>query len=207
MKNISSPEPGGEVLIHPRALKDWIFTIKYGMIGKNILLFFLFLIFIEKGCFLMIRKLTPADRDVYLQFTEAFYASDAVMTPVPRAFRERTFDMLMQTDTYASGYLFEWDGRPVGYALTAKTYSQEAGGMVVWIEELFILPDCRSRGLGSAFFTYLMEVAEPDAARFRLEVEQENEGAVRLYHRRGFQRLPYDSMVVDRILDWPQEAQ
>ena len=150
----------------------------------------------------MIRKLKQADRDCYLQLTEAFYSSDAVMTPIPLAFRERTFDELMRADTYASGYLFELDNRPVGYALTAKTYSQEAGGMVVWIEELFILPDYRSRGLGSAFFAYLMEVAEPDAARFRLEVEQENEAAIRLYHRRGFQRLPYDSMVIDRVLDW-----
>lgn len=153
----------------------------------------------------MIRKLTPADRDVYLRFTEAFYASDAVMTPIPLAFRERTFDELMRSDTYASGYLLEADGQPVGYALTAKTFSQEAGGMVIWIEELFVLPEYRSHGLGSEFFTYLMEVAEPDAARFRLEVEEENEGAVRLYCRRGFERLPYDSMVIDRHLDWPQK--
>ena len=150
----------------------------------------------------MIRKLTPNDRDCYLRLTEAFYSSDAVMTPIPLAFREQTFTELMRSDTYTSGYLFELDKQPVGYALTAKTYSQEAGGMVVWIEELFILPEYRSRGLGSAFFRYLAEVAEPNAARFRLEVEQENEGAIRLYHRRGFQQLPYDSMVIDRILDW-----
>lgn len=153
----------------------------------------------------MIRKLTPADRDIYLQFTEAFYSSDAVMTPIPLTFREQTFSELMRADTYASGYLFEMNHRPVGYALTAKTYSQEAGGMVVWIEELFILPEYRSRGLGSEFFTYLMDVAEPDAARFRLEVEQENTGAVRLYQRRGFETLPYDSMVIDRMLDWNQK--
>lgn len=150
----------------------------------------------------MIRKLKQTDRDCYLQLTEAFYSSDAVMTPIPLAFRERTFDELMRADTYVSGYLFELDNRPVGYALTAKTYSQEAGGMVVWIDELFILPDYRSRGLGSAFFTYLMDVAEPDAARFRLEVERENEGAIRLYQRRGFQPLPYNPMVIDRLLDW-----
>lgn len=149
----------------------------------------------------MIRKLTPADRDCYLHFSELFYASDAVMTPVPRAFLERTFDELMRSDVYASGYMLEADGQPVGYALTAKTFSSEAGGMVVWIEELFILPEYRSRGLGSAFFTYLMEVAEPDAARFRLEVEEENEGAVRLYRRLGFERLPYDSMVIERLLN------
>ena len=147
----------------------------------------------------MIRKLTQDDRDIYLQLTEAFYASDAVIKPIPLEFRERAFDELLCNDTYISGYLFELEHCPVGYALTAKTYSQEAGGIVIWIEELFILPEYRSRGLGRAFFSYLMEVAEPDAVRFRLEVEPENEGAIRLYQREGFKKVPYHSMLIERI--------
>ena len=34
--------------------------------------------------------------------------------------------------------------------------------------------------------------------RLRLEVEDENEGAKRLYERMGFERVPYLQMVIDR---------
>ena len=81
-----------------------------------------------------------------------------------------------------------------GYAQIARTYSQEAGGPVVWIEELYVKPGYRGRGIGNAFFD-LLEKTYPDAARFRLEVEEENEGAVRLYERRGYRFIPYRQMI------------
>ena len=36
-----------------------------------------------------------------------------------------------------------------------------------------------------------------DCARFRLEVERENEGAVRLYESLGFRFFEYDQMVLE----------
>ena len=44
-----------------------------------------------------------------------------------------------------------------GYGLIAKTFSQEAGGMVYWLEELYILEEYRSKGLGSEYFRYMEE--------------------------------------------------
>ena len=35
-----------------------------------------------------------------------------------------------------------------GYALLAKTFSQEAGGLVVWLDEMYVRPAYRSKGLG-----------------------------------------------------------
>ena len=36
------------------------------------------------------------------------------------------------------------------------------------------------------------------AARYRLEAEPENEGAVRLYHRMGYKELPYMQLVKEK---------
>ena len=40
--------------------------------------------------------------------------------------------------------------------------------------------------------------ALPGIARLRIEVEDDNEGAKRLYRRMGFELLPYLQMVIDK---------
>lgn len=88
---------------------------------------------------------------------------------------------------YAYGCLLEEDGRAVGYALTATTYSRESGGKVLWLEELYILEEYRSRGLGREFFAFAEEYARRNGyARIRLEVEEDNVRARSLYERLGY---------------------
>ena len=90
-------------------------------------------------------------------------------------------------------YIPSWPGS--GYGLIAKTFSQEAGGMVYWLEELYILEEYRSKGLGSEYFRYMEEHKEEGVTRFRLEVEKENERAWKLYKRQGYDWLEYDQMI------------
>lgn len=144
----------------------------------------------------MFRPLTPGDRELYLQYVDRFYHSDAVASPVPAAHYEATFCELMRSDDYLKCYIFEEEGQPCGFALLSKTFSQEAGGVSVTIEELFIDEPYRGRGLATAFFDDLK--AQPGIARLRIEVEDDNEGAKRLYRRMGFETLPYWQMVIDR---------
>ena len=40
------------------------------------------------------------------------------------------------------------DGRPVAYCLLALTWSNEAGGLCVWLDELMVDASQRSRGIG-----------------------------------------------------------
>lgn len=137
----------------------------------------------------MIRKIEAQDKDFFLTMTKAFYESDAVCYRIPESYRIDTFEELMRSDTYAQGFIFEEEGKPVGYALCAKTWSMEAGGIVLWIDELMILPEYRNRGLTTEFFSYIQETVP--AARYRLETEPENEDAVRLYKRMGYEFCPY----------------
>ena len=145
----------------------------------------------------MIREITKADRNLYLLFAQAFYSLGAVAHPIPRSHLLATFDHLMENDTYAKAYIIEFNQKPVGYALTAKTFSQEAGGFVIWIEELFILPEYRGKGLGTEFFQFVKKHIEPTVARIRLEVTEENREAIALYEKQGFEFLPYKQMVKD----------
>lgn len=144
----------------------------------------------------MFRPITPADRDLYLKYVDLFYHSDAVESPVPPENYDAAFAELMRSDAYLKCYIFECDDTPCGFVLLSKTFSQEAGGVSVTIEEIFIEEAYRGRGLATEFFAYLK--AKPEIKRLRIEVEDDNDGAKRLYERMGFQLLPYLQMVIDR---------
>ena len=143
----------------------------------------------------MIRKLQQSDREVYMKMAAEFYASDAVWHDIPKENLEKTFSELMRSDEYAECFVFEDGDTVVGYALLAKTFSQEAGGLVIWIEELYLSPESRGKGFGGKFFDFLFQ--NRPAARYRLEIEPENERAVALYRKKGFEIMPYGQMVKD----------
>ena len=142
----------------------------------------------------MIRKLTAKDKNIFMELTGEFYSSAAVMHPIPEIIRSSMVVELMLSNGYAVCFMLDCeDGTPAGYVLTAKTFSQEAGGLVVWLEEGYIREPYRSMGLMSEFFLYIEQHCP--AARYRLEVEPDNPRAIALYERRGFRFIPYLQMI------------
>jgi GNAT superfamily N-acetyltransferase len=144
-----------------------------------------------------IRKIQEKDREIYLKMAEKFYSTDAVAKKVAGSHFELAFDEVLKSDTYASAYIFEYDAKVAGYVLMAKTYSQEAGGLVLWVEEIFVEESYRGKGIAKAFFRFLLDTKGDEIKRLRLEVEAENTDAVRLYKSFGFEFLEYDQMIVD----------
>lgn len=145
----------------------------------------------------MFRKITSEnDWELYSHYADVFYHTDAVNAPVPAENYRATFDEMLLRDTYVEGYIFEYEDVPCGFALLSKTFSQEAGGLSITIEEIYIDPAYRSKGLATDFFEWLKR--ESGAMRLRLEVEDYNVGAKKLYERMGFELLPYLQMVIDR---------
>lgn len=142
----------------------------------------------------MIRKFVPEDREDYIRFSTEFYNSSAVDKPVPKEHFEQGFDEMMRSDVYVQGYMLVCDGNNVGYCVTMKTYSVEAGGITIWIDELFVLEKYRSKGLGRELFKYIEENGDKKLRRIRLEVELENGRAISLYKKMGFEPAPYDGM-------------
>lgn len=137
----------------------------------------------------MIRKILHDDKTEYIKMAEDFYSSPAVLSPVPKSHFETTFDELMKGSAFTEGFIFDFDENIAGYGLIAKTFSQEAGGIVIWIEEIYVKEDYRNKGLGSEFIEYVKD--NIPAKRYRLETEPENLKAQQLYKRHGFSHLEY----------------
>jgi len=143
----------------------------------------------------MIRSIRPEDREVYLKMAHDFYHSDAVLHPVPDKYIAASFEEMMRSDAYLTCLIFERDGQTAGYALLCKTWSQEAGGKAVWIDELYVIPEFRGKGIGHEFFAELQRI-EP-VTRYRLEIEPDNLRARKLYESMGFEGLGYLQLVRD----------
>ncbi len=145
----------------------------------------------------MIQKLTKEYKDEYLKLVQEFYSSEAVLHPIPVKYMEDTFDELMKDSPYLDCYLYVKDDVPVGYMLLSHSFSPEAGGKIVWLEELYLKEGYRNLGIGHELLEYLNDVVGKDKARIRLEVEPDNDRAKKLYGSVGYEELPYLQMIKD----------
>lgn len=144
-----------------------------------------------------LRKITLSDREEYIALAKEFYSSEAVLHTVPEEHFEAAFDEMCASDKRICGYIIESEGKIAGYVLLARFYSQEAGGEVIWFDELYVRADFRGKGLGTAAMKQVFGLY-PQAA-FRLELEPDNDGAKRLYERLGFKALGYAQMLRPKI--------
>lgn len=144
----------------------------------------------------MIRKMQEQDRETFYRFANDFYASPALLHNVPQEYHRRNFDAAIDDSAWLDGYMIEANGKSVGFTLIARSYSTEAGGKCLWLEDIYLIAEYRGRGLAKEVFDLLDRLAQEErAARIRLEVEPENAPAYRLYRKLGYRELAYTSMI------------
>lgn len=139
-----------------------------------------------------IRRMTEKDRAEVLDMMRVFYTSPAVLTDGSEEIYARDVDTCMNDNPYLEGYIIEGDTGIQGYGMLAKSFSTEFGKPCIWIEDLYLKEECRGQGLGKLFLDFVAE--KYTDCIFRLEAEAENERAIRLYEKCGFQVLPYLEM-------------
>ena len=139
-----------------------------------------------------IRYMQSEDKEAVLPMMRDFYASPAVFTNGSEEIFLRDIEVCLAGSAYLEGFVIESENEIAGYAMIAKSFSTEFGKPCIWIEDLYLKEGHRGKGLGNLFFDFLTQ--KYTDCIFRLEVEDENEIAIRLYEKRGFTVLPYKEM-------------
>ena len=148
---------------------------------------------------LTFRDITSADREIVIPMVVDFYHTDAVDHEVPAEIMERAFAAAADpAEPLLRGVLVCDGAEVVGYVYMTFCYSAEVGGRCVFIEEIFLKEEHRGKGYGKQIMAW-MEAEYPEVRRFRLEVTQVNQQAVRLYEHSGYEYLRYDQMILDKI--------
>ena len=128
---------------------------------------------------------TEAHVPVLLEWMRDFYAHEGIA--FDPAASERVLRELLGRPPLGRVLEIVSDGTPVGYAVLALGFSLEFGGRSAFLDELFVEPAWRGRGVGTAALALLQDVARELGARsLALEVGLDNAGAERLYRREGF---------------------
>ena len=129
------------------------------------------------------RPIVETDFEEILSMMKVFYASDALLIHPQEATLRRTLTDVIGDDPFVQGFAFEYEGVLAGYGMIAKSYSTEAGGHCVWIEDIYVLPEFRGRGIGT---TVLNRCITETPTPLFLYVFKRNVGAIKLYSRTGF---------------------
>jgi GNAT superfamily N-acetyltransferase len=80
--------------------------------------------------------------------------------------------------------------RAVGLAILAFTWTVEYGGLVGWLDELYVIPERRERGIGARLLAEVVTAArDAGCVALELEVEASHARAEALYSRAGFAPL------------------
>lgn len=130
------------------------------------------------------RLVQPSDRprwsslwDGYLEFYETVLS--AVQT-------ELTWQRLLDPDFGINGIVAEMDGDVVGLAHYSFTHSTWARNRDLYLEDLFVAPSVRGKGVGRELILALSEIAKDEGSRrVYWETHRDNHTARRLYDAVG----------------------
>ena len=84
----------------------------------------------------------------------------------------------------------EWDNKPAGFALFFYNYSTWQGRPGLYLEDLFVRPEFRGKGIGKALLVHLAQIAvRENCGRFVWQVLDWNQPAFEFYESLGAKKL------------------
>lgn len=94
----------------------------------------------------------------------------------------------------------EYQGQPVSFGLFFHNFSTFLGKPGIYLEDLFVKPELRGKGLGKLMLSFLAKLAvERDCGRLEWWCLDWNETSIRFYQKMG--AVPMDEWTVFRVCD------
>ncbi|GAA6178732.1 hypothetical protein NBRC116594_01700 [Shimia sp. NS0008-38b] len=115
----------------------------------------------------------------------AFHAEMHITTDT--AHRHAALMPLLEGSPYGAAYLIGPRRAPVGYIVVTFTWSVEFGGMEATLDEVYIRPNVRGKGMASQALILLCQTLEKNGIMgISLEVDKDDLATQKLYTRMGF---------------------
>ena len=133
--------------------------------------------------FLKIRPATEADVPLLLEFIRAIAEYEKLLDEV-EATEETLRESLFGDRPAAEALIGEWEGEPATFAVYFHNLSTFTGRSGLYLEDLFVKPEYRKRGIGKLMLKHLAKIAmERDCPCFEWVALEWNESAIEFYMR------------------------
>ncbi len=144
-----------------------------------------------------IRFATVDDVPLILSFIRGLADYEKLLDAV-KATEEMLRETLFGAKPAAEVLIAEDNGKPVGFALFFENYSTFLAQRGIYLEDLFVIPEARGRGVGRVLLQRLAALAlERDCGRLEWAVLDWNAPAIGFYKRMG--AVPMDDWTVNRL--------
>jgi len=153
---------------------------------------------------LTLRPATPQDVPHILAFIRDLAAyerePDAVLATEADLLRDGFPSDESKAPRRFHSLIAEWNGAPAGFALYFYSYSTWEGRAGIYLEDLFVRPEHRGRGIGKALLAGVAKVAvDRSCGRLEWSVLDWNTPSIEFYRSQG--ALPMDDWTVFRVAD------
>ena len=134
---------------------------------------------------LTVSEIAPAELPVLLELIRELARFERLENEV-EATVESLHASLFGPERVAGSLLARWDGEPAGYAIYFFTFSSFVGRRGLWLDDVYVRPAFRQRGLGKALIRAVATIgAERNCGRFEWTALNWNKPALDFYRRLG----------------------
>jgi GNAT superfamily N-acetyltransferase len=134
---------------------------------------------------LTVREYSDTDKVELISMVMALYHEDTYGEPMSHEKIEKTISELKLHHDKGVIYIFSVEGTRVGYAILINFWSNEHGGNIIFIDEIYIKPQWRSQGISSAFIAFVCDLDKHTKA-LQVEVTPTNEKSLEFFSKNGF---------------------
>ena len=137
---------------------------------------------------LTIRPATPQDVALILRFVRELAEFEREPDAVKAT--EESLNHALFGERSAEAVIAEQDGEPMGFALFFHNFSTWTGRKGLYLEDLYVTPEARGSGVGTALLRHLAGIAlDRDCGRFEWAVLDWNTPAIDFYTAMGAESL------------------
>ena len=132
-----------------------------------------------------VRLATLTDLDVLVRLMQQFYAEANFTLSTHAALR--AFEILLDDSRLGQVWMLEEDGHPAGFVVLTVSFSMEYGGLRGFVDDFYVAPQYRRRGLGHAALEEVTRACRRRGVRaLMVETGPDNHAALSAYRSVGF---------------------
>ncbi|MCR8980753.1 GNAT family N-acetyltransferase [Brevibacillus laterosporus] len=132
-----------------------------------------------------VRDYLDADYNEFLEMVKSLYSEDLEGQPMTRTKVNSTINECKKNPQKIRIFILLHNNEIIGYSILVFYWSNEFGGNILFIDELYVKEDSRGRGIGAYFLTYIEKM--DNIVALQLETNPSNKRVCNYYTRLGFE--------------------